>query len=285
MDMQMPVMDGLMATRAIRQLAGMADLPIVAMTANAMAGDREICLEAGMNDHIAKPIDPRLLQAKLLQWIKPDPRRTAPVHQASNDEPVAASADPLGAIEGLDLTLGLSQVGGRQSLYRSLLQQFIADQADACTRIEAEIEASHWEEAKRAAHTLKGLSAQIGALTLRETAAQLEQALQQHEASERLQALLTAVADLLGRLVRSISDGLALARQSEAEPEFEIDRWSALQARLIALLEVDDASSVQLFEDHRALARTALGQQFTLVDEAIRHYEFQRALQALRQSA
>ncbi len=285
MDMQMPVMDGLMATRAIRQLAGMADLPIVAMTANAMAGDREICLEAGMNDHIAKPIDPRLLQAKLLQWIKPDPRRTAPVHQASNDEPVAASADPLGAIEGLDLTLGLSQVGGRQSLYRSLLQQFIADQADACTRIEAEIEASHWEEAKRAAHTLKGLSAQIGALTLRETAAQLEQALQQHEASERLQALLTAVADLLGRLVRSISDGLTLARQSEAEPEFEIDRWSALQARLIALLEVDDASSVQLFEDHRALARTALGQQFTLVDEAIRHYEFQRALQALRQSA
>jgi two-component system sensor histidine kinase/response regulator len=289
MDMQMPVLDGLMATRAIRQLPGMADLPIVAMTANAMAGDREVCLEAGMNDHIAKPIDPGLLQAKLLQWLRPDRARMT-ARQAEKIAPAAAPEQSLGAIEGLDLTLGLAQAGGRPALYRSLLQQFVADQSEAIVRIEGAIQAQRWEEAIRATHTLKGVSAQIGALALREQAARLEQALQAHapgapnETGERLPALLAAVAEPLARLVQAISDGLARQRRPETGPAFDASRWSALRARLLALLEADDASCVQLFEDNEALVRTALGPAFAPLAEAMRHFEFQQALQALRQT-
>ena len=294
MDMQMPVLDGLMATRAIRQLPGMADLPIVAMTANAMAGDREVCLEAGMNDHIAKPIDPGLLQAKLLHWVRPERERMTAARQAEKDEPAAASAGPAGPlsmIEGLDQALGLAQAGARPALYRSLLQQFVADQSEAIVRIEGAIQARRWEEAIRATHTLKGVSAQIGALALREQAARLEQALQAHapgapnETGERLPALLAAVAEPLARLVQAISDGLARQRRPETGPAFDASRWSALRARLLALLEADDASCVQLFEDNEALVRTALGPAFAPLAEAIRHFEFQQALQALRQTA
>ncbi len=291
MDMQMPVLAGLMAMRAIRQLPGMADLPIVAMTANAMAGDREVCLEAGMNDHIAKPIDPGLLQAKLLQWLRPDRARMTAARQAEKIAPAAAPEQSLGAIEGLDLTLGLAQAGARPALYRSLLQQFVADQSEAIVRIEGAIQARRWEEAIRATHTLKGVSAQIGALALREQAARLEQALQAHapgapnETGERLPALLAAVAEPLARLVQAISDGLARQRRPETGPAFDASRWSALRARLLALLEADDASCVQLFEDNEALVRTALGPAFAPLAEAMRHFEFQQALQALRQTA
>ncbi|MEO0002565.1 MAG: hypothetical protein RLZZ22_257, partial [Pseudomonadota bacterium] len=284
MDMQMPVMDGLMATRAIRQLPALAGLPIVAMTANAMTGDREICLEAGMNDHIAKPIDPRLLQAKLLQWIKPEPGRQARAPATGQGEPGAAPANPLRAIEGLDLTLGLGQAGGRPALYRSLLRQFVTDQADAGARIEGAIQAARWEEAQRAAHTLKGVSAQIGALALRENATRLEQALQRRETDQTLPALLAAVTDPLARLARAISDELARVPAPEAGPAFDAAGWNHLRARLLALLEADDASSVQLFEDHQALACQALGPRFAGVAEAMRHFEFQQALQALRQT-
>ncbi len=290
MDMQMPVMDGLMATRAIRQLPALADLPIVAMTANAMSGDREICLEAGMNDHIAKPIDPRLLQAKLLQWIRPDRGRQAATPPAGKDQPAAAPANPPGAIEGLDLTLGLAQAGGRPALYHRLLQQFVADQAGAGARIEAAIQAKRWEEAIRAAHTLKGVAAQIGAQMLHEQAARLEQALQAQVPGlsdlpdQQLPALLAALAEPLARLVRAISDGLDQPRRPETGPAFDAARWSALRARLVALLEADDASSVQLFEENEVLASNALGPEFATLAGAIRHFEFQQALQALRKT-
>jgi len=293
MDMQMPVLDGLMASRAIRLLPGMADLPIVAMTANAMAGDREVCLEAGMNDHLAKPINPRLLQAKLLQWIKPDHERQASQRQTGKGEPAAVPAGPLRLIEGLDQTLGLAQAGERQVLYRSLLQQFVADQSDAIACIQEAIEASRWEDAQRSAHTLKGLSAQIGALTLRDQAARLEQALQARvlriagmpsERLQPLQPLLTALAGQLARLVQAISDGLAQQHEAQTEPAFDLECWNELQARLLDLLEADDASCVQLFEDNEALARVALGTQFAPVAEAMRHFEFQQVLRALRQT-
>ena len=263
------------------------------MTANAMAGDREICLEAGMNDHIAKPIDPRLLQAKLLQWIRPDRGRQAATPPAGKDQPAAAPANPPGAIEGLDLTLGLAQAGGRPALYHSLLQQFVADQAGAGARIEAAIQAKRWEEAIRAAHTLKGVAAQIGALMLREQAARLEQALQAQVPGmpgmpdlpdEQLPALLAALAEPLARLVRTLSDGLDQQRRPETGPAFDAARWSALRARLVALLEADDASSVQLFEENEVLASNALGPEFATLAGAIRHFEFQQALQALRQT-
>ena len=121
MDMQMPVMDGLSATRAIRQLPGMQALPIIAMTANAMAQDRERCLEAGMNDHIAKPIDVQELVDKLRRWVRPgQPPAGWP---GSPSAPAGARpAERLdrraGRHRGLDARRGLGLVMGRERLYR-----------------------------------------------------------------------------------------------------------------------------------------------------------------------
>ena len=131
MDVQMPVMDGLEATRRIRALPGYGRLPILAMTANAMAGDRELALEAGMNDHVTKPIDPDQLFNALRRWL---PHRAA---QVASEPAVAASAAPttpvvLGDslnIAGLDVADGLRRVMGKRDMYTRLLRAFVSGQA------------------------------------------------------------------------------------------------------------------------------------------------------------
>ena len=130
MDMQMPVMDGETATREIRKDARFAALPIVAMTANAMEVDQERCIEAGMNDHVAKPIDPEVLFGTLLKWIAPGERkRQEPVGEVETvvvEEEGSASSgyDRLAAIEGLDVEAGVKRVMGKRDFYEKLVRQF-----------------------------------------------------------------------------------------------------------------------------------------------------------------
>ena len=121
MDMQMPEMDGLAATRAIRRLPGYATTPIVAMTANAFDDDRQACFSAGMNDHIAKPVDPQKLYATMLKWLTAEP---VPVTQ-SGQLPATESHFPL--VPALDYALGLKQMSGNVAVYEKLLSQFAAD--------------------------------------------------------------------------------------------------------------------------------------------------------------
>lgn len=285
MDMQMPVMDGLAATRAIRQLPGYGDLPIVAMTANAMAGDRERCIAAGMNDHIAKPIDPQDLTAKLLQWVKPDPQRAR-----RRAEPAAAvftalapeANPPPDAIAGLDMALGLRQALGREKLYHRLLVQFAAGQADAPARLAATIAEGQWGEAERTAHTLKGVSAQIGALALCDLAERLEQALCQQAPIAVLEPLQAEIAQVLPPLVAAIAARWPQAAASTLKAPFDERAWRIVRKRLIALLEEDDAESTYFFEANEALLRAALGTQYASLFAAIECFDFATVLEALK---
>ncbi len=214
MDMQMPVMDGLAATRAIRQLPGLHALPVIAMTANVMAGDRERCIEAGMNDHLAKPIDPAVLGAKLLQWVA-RPRRL------SDRSPAAVGQVPrppqaeltvlqrLAQVPGLDVAQGLRLVSGREALYRSLLARFVATQTDFSAGLEQAIAAADWPTAERMAHTLKGVSAQIGAGPLNALAVSLETALRQHAPLEELQPQQDRLGAALSALIADIAPCLS----------------------------------------------------------------------------
>ncbi|MES1152188.1 MAG: response regulator, partial [Dongia sp.] len=136
MDMQMPVMDGVAATVEIRKLPRFAALPIVAMTANALSAERQRCLDAGMNDHLAKPIEPELLFAALGRWLKPrKDGAAAPAARRANGADDVDLSDL--AIDGLDVKLGLSRVLGKTKLYRDLLRKFARDQAAVPAALEA----------------------------------------------------------------------------------------------------------------------------------------------------
>ena len=124
MDMQMPVMDGVTATIEIRKIEKNKDLPIVAMTANAMQQDREKCTDAGMNDHVAKPIDPDELFRALLKWIKPKQNMTSfeTIFLPEKKENIKKD-DDLPVVDGLDVELGLKRVIGKKPLYFNMLRK------------------------------------------------------------------------------------------------------------------------------------------------------------------
>jgi two-component system sensor histidine kinase/response regulator len=164
MDMQMPVMDGPEATRLIRQLPGRGLLPIVALTANAFDDDRQRCLEAGMNDHLAKPTNPTRLYEMLLRWLPAtaeEPATTAerPAPAADTTPLALALAD----IAGLDVDFGKEAAGGDLTFYVRLLRMFANNHGDDVERLRAKVLAGELADARRLAHTLKGIAEKLQA--------------------------------------------------------------------------------------------------------------------------
>ncbi len=168
MDLQMPVMDGFEATRLLRAHGGdLAAIPIIAMTANAMAEDRGRCLAAGMNDHIGKPVDVRLLHEALERWTRPAAGRSAfSPPEAVPEAPVAA----------FDVPAAIERLGGLRALWLKLARRYL-DSAPAAQEIAQALDAGEVDVARRTAHTLKGVAATLGALNLSAQAASVEQAL------------------------------------------------------------------------------------------------------------
>ena len=203
MDMQMPVLDGVSATREIRQWPGCTALPIVAMTANAMQQDKERCLAAGMNDFITKPIEPDELWAALQRWIKPP---LAGVQAGAASPPVALSdADLPGDIAGLDVAAGLRRARGKPTLYLSFLRRFVANQTPVAEAIRAALDRDDWATAERLAHTAKGVAGAIGAAGVQDAAAALERAIQQRQPRSRLDERLGAFAAPLTDLIAALA--------------------------------------------------------------------------------
>ncbi|HRD35782.1 MAG TPA: ATP-binding protein [Rhodocyclaceae bacterium] len=199
MDMQMPVMDGMSAARAIRRAFPADVLPIVALTANVMQQNRECCAAAGMQGFITKPIDTHRLWAELKTWIKPrgdgarpaSPPTSVSAEALALPPPVMTGGDVSTlAIEGLDVRTGLSYVMGSGALYLSLLRKFVPGQRDTVAKIRAALDDGDPVTAERLAHTLKGVAGTIGAGALQALAAEADRRLKAGEARVTIDAAL-----------------------------------------------------------------------------------------------
>jgi two-component system sensor histidine kinase/response regulator len=292
MDMQMPVMDGLTATRRLRENAAWSTLPVLAMTANAMSGDRDQCLEAGMNGHLAKPIDPDELFASLLQWIAP--RGARPANADPQVVPgVATSAptdnqpllDALRPIQGLNAASGLKRVLGKRSAYEGMLRKFIAGQATAVQKTRAALSAGQRSDALRAMHTLKGTAGTIGATPLAELAQAVEHALGHGATEDEVTQLLKPVDHALHALVEALQRSLPPEEDTSASSSGEpIDDAVALAlvGRLEALLADDDSDAIELFKESSASLKAVLGGAHAEMKRALDGYDFVEALAVLR---
>ncbi len=208
MDMQMPVMDGVTATREIRKIDRLRDLPVVAMTANAMEQNRRQCIEAGMNAFLAKPIDPEQVWDTLRRWIRPtratsDPRSAALPAAATGDARLQAG------IPGLDTAQGLSHMMGKESLYLDMLRRFTAGQKDLPQRIRQALQAADTSTAERLAHTLVGTAGVLGATVIHARAQSLEMLLHDRAAAAPVDEALAALEEPLAQLMAALENQLS----------------------------------------------------------------------------
>ncbi len=294
MDMQMPVMDGLTATRLLRENPAWAQLPVLAMTANAMSADRDRCLQAGMNGHIAKPIDPDELFATLLRWIAPrtsEPLPAAPA--AGHGTPAALSTDateppaddPLQHIHGLDIAAGLRRVLDKRAAYVALLRKFVTGQAAAIATTRSQLATGQRDAAQRSMHTLKGTAGTIGASPLAALAEAAEQALAQGQPDSTIEALLQPADAACSALVAALQSALPWEADEPADaPEAPIATaaTSQLLERLDALLADDDSDAIELFKESAPALRAALGPVYAEMEGALDNYQLVEALAALR---
>jgi len=283
MDMQMPVMDGLTATGEIRRIPALANLPILAMTANAMQQDRDHCLAAGMNDHLAKPIEPDELFTALRRWIKP---RTAQPAAAPGSGAAPETAEPLPeGIAGLDTKLGLKRVLGKRALYYNLLRKFVENHKGATGKIREALDGGDKGAAEREAHTLKGVGGNIGATPLQAAAQAVEAKIREDAPRPEIDIALASADTLLSSLVGSLSPWLALQSPVPAASPGAAGQAAPVVTQLSALLAEGDSTAHNVFVENSELLRAAFPAAFDAIETAIRGYDFEAAFAALMAAA
>lgn len=282
MDMQMPVMDGLKATIEIRKIKFLQSLPIIATTANALTGDREKCLKAGMNDYIPKPIFPSAMFATLKKWIKP----------SSNAKPISTGQSMNKTeldlkLDGINVGQGLISVGGNKKLYFDLLRKFCEREKDFFERFNYAQKRNDKEETVRIVHNVKGSAVQIGAYEVHKAATSLEascidgndQKIMDFHLSELKRVLLPILSTL------GILDGNEEKQTQPKEttnPSTEIKNMKIGFDELLALLKQNDANGLDVMREiNKRLTESPIKLELMRIEKLLEKFEFDEAVPLL----
>ncbi|MCP4700061.1 MAG: response regulator, partial [Gammaproteobacteria bacterium] len=260
MDLQMPEMDGYEASRAIRKDDRFADMPIIAMTAHAMSGIREKCLEAGMNDHLPKPINPSELTAALVKWIKPKAKKT-PAPQSdlifSAQREIKHTQDLPERMPGLDISDALKRLCGNRNLLTKLLIQFADEYSDTAEILRKALDSGDIEYIRRTAHTIKGVAGNIGADDLAEIARRLEDAsaggLPDGAVLNDFETALNLITASASTLKAAPSKVPAVVSESAPKPAADREQLTFLLSELDDYLEEGHIKAVQFINILREL--------------------------------
>ncbi len=271
MDLQMPEMDGYQATAKLRADSRLAVLPIIAMTAHATLEERQRCLAAGMNDHVAKPIDPAALFEAVGRFYK-----LAEGAPARDQPSSAAPQDALPSIAGLDIDDGLSRVGGNRKLYVKILRQFAEQQGPAFDQVADALTTGDHALAERLTHTLRGVAGNVGATGVQSAAAALERVIRDRSPAGEVEQARRQVVAVLGPLAAGIRAAFAAGESDASAPLQPAPVTSPAQSReaaaqLAALLSDSDPGAAEFVDANR----DALRQLF----DAARWSEFEALVQ------
>ena len=284
MDIQMPELDGHAATRAIRLDPRLRALPIVAMTAHAMASDRAQSRLAGMNDHVTKPIDPDLLFCTLLKWIDPARLRGRPIPPAARRDTAAepaAAARTLPAVPGIDWGLALGNVDGQRSRLQKRAGSFVREYGNAPDILREALNGGDHARMQSLAHNLKSSAAYIGAFELSAAAGRLDQDLRAG-LHERIGGQAPALIAAAERVLAGLAQVAAAGRPQPADPQ----ALAEVLARLEAWLRADDARAEDALDQLEALlAGGPYGHELAPLRRAIDEVEYEAALAPLARLA
>jgi CheY-like chemotaxis protein len=278
MDLQMPEMDGLTATRILRAQPHLRQLPIIAMTAHAMAEEVQRCLDAGMNDHVGKPIDPRAFFATVARWTRAQHREVPDVRVRTAEDEIIPRQ-----IGGVDVVAGLQRVAGNKRLYRDLLTQFAVKHESTGTTIRQALASADRSKAERLTHSLKGAAGNLGLNEVFQTAGKLEGAIRVSQAGiEDLMEELTAALD---RQVRNIHAAFPVGGAADEKIRLDSrptdpEKVLAALANLKELLEANDGDAPEAYRNLVA----ALGDnpsRLEALGAAVNSFDFEAALKRL----
>ena len=302
MDMQMPNMDGMEATRTIRRLPGWETKPIVALTANAFINDRRACVESGMNDFLAKPLKPELLYTTLLKWLppgvtnEPDEADQKPDGTViGNDQSITAQMQArktateaalllMAKVPGLNIPYCQSLLGGNAEKFLELLNLFIASHAHDMTTLTASLAKGDHTAAKRLVHLLKGTAATLGIDSLAAMAKRLEELLREsHYEAIQSDAIDTEINNISLELI-AIAAALPTLSTRPPPPNTPPaqETLKTVLKELDTLLAQGNTAAIPLFETHEASLQTLFGSTCEELAQQIKQFEFEKARKTLQ---
>lgn len=277
MDCQMPILDGYEATKQIRKMQKYQDLPILAMTANAMQGDREKCINSGMNDYIAKPLDFNKFYETLGKWVKP---KNGVIFEEQKEETNEVDVKTI-QIEGINISQALNRMAGNQKLFLNQLKRFVKSQNNFEEKILTHAKNSDLESAIREVHTLKSLCGNIGADLLFEKAKELEFHLKEKKFDDKYAYLIQIIKSDLDFLIKNIKKNLELFLPNEMienKNDINKDRIYTLFTELEQLLnELDSDALIKANELQVELEKVAYFDELDNFINYVNDFDFDKA--------